>query len=113
RLRQRKHRDEKPFALMYPSIELVNRDCVVSDLEARLLLSPAAPIVLLKRKSGSSESESVSEAVAPGNPYLGVMLPYSPLHHLLLRELGFPIVATSGNRGDEPMCIDEQEALER
>src|SRR4051812_4998430 len=100
-LRQRKHRDEKPFALMYPSIELVHRDCLLSDLEARVLLSPAAPIVLLERKNKSSETDSVSAAVAPGNPYLGIMVPYSPLHHLLMRELGFPIVATSGNRGDE------------
>ena len=54
-----------------------------------------------------------SNSVAPGNPYLGVMLPYTPLHHLLLAELGFPVVATSGNLSDEPICTDEREALER
>jgi hydrogenase maturation protein HypF len=105
RLRQRKHRDEKPFAVMYPSLEAVKQDCRVSELEERVLLSPESPIVLL-------ESKSVATAIAPGNPYLGVMLPYSPLHHLLMRELTFPVVATSGNRSDEPICINEFEAHE-
>lgn len=110
-LRRRKHREAKPFALMYPSLEMIERDCEVSDVESRLLCSPEAPIVLLKRRAGTDVR--ISPAVAPGNPYLGVMLPYTPLHHLLLRELGFPVVATSGNRSDEPICTDEHEALER
>src|SRR6516225_7069717 len=55
----------------------------------------------------------VSPAIAPGNPYLGVMLPYTPVHHLLMRELGFPVVATSGNLSQEPICTDEREAVER
>jgi hydrogenase maturation protein HypF len=107
RLRERKQREEKPFAVMYPSLNAVAADCRVADAEARLLLSPESPIVLLKRTG------SPSSAVAPGNPTLGVMLPYSPLHHLLMGELKFPVVATSGNLSDEPICIDEREALER
>jgi hydrogenase maturation protein HypF len=109
RLRERKHREEKPFALLYPSIELVRRNCRLSEPEERLLASPEAPIVLLQRRA----STDLSSLLAPGNPNLGVMLPSSPLHHLLMRDLGFPIVATSGNLSDEPMCINEQEALSR
>jgi hydrogenase maturation protein HypF len=140
-LRRRKHREEKPFALMYPSLELVKAHCEVSELEERLLTSPEAPIVLLRRKpadesAGSADgsvlkhaqkppsagfhlnkpdasASGVSPAVAPRNPYLGIMLPYTPLHHLLMAELGFPIVATSGNLSDEPICTDEYEALEK
>jgi hydrogenase maturation protein HypF len=107
-LRKRKHREEKPFALMFPSLESVKMCCEVSTLEERLLRSPEAPIVLLKRRSGV-----VCEDVAPSNPNLGAMLPSNPLHHLLMAELGFPVVATSGNLSDEPICTDEHEALER
>jgi hydrogenase maturation protein HypF len=83
RLRQSKHREEKPFALMVPSLAVAHRHCHISPLESHLLSSPASPIVLLRRKSSM-----VAAAVAPGNPNLGVMLPYTPLHHLLLRTLG-------------------------
>src|SRR5919201_1575019 len=114
RLRQRKHREEKPFALMYASLDAVRDDCEVSEPEERLLLSPESPIVLLAQRSANRKKESViASAVAPRNPKLGVMLPYSPLHHLLMRELEFPLVATSGNLSDEPICTDEREALER
>jgi hydrogenase maturation protein HypF len=114
RLRRRKHREEKPFALMYPSLDLVRGDCSVSDLEERLLLSPESPIVLLNRKADIGyRTSSISPSVAPNNPCLGIMLPYTPLHHLLLRELRFPVVATSGNLSDEPICTDEHEALHR
>lgn len=113
-LRQRKGREEKPFALMYPSLEAARRECHVSDLEARLLLSPESPIVLLKRHAPADTAVgSISSSIAPGNPHLGIMLPYSPLHHILMDELGFPIVATSGNISDEPICTDEREALAR
>ncbi len=112
RLREVKTREEKPFALMFPTLASVADTCVVGDREARLLTSPEAPIVLLRRRS-SAGAASIVEAVAPGNPYLGVMLPYTPLHHLLLADLGVPIVATSGNRSDEPICTDEREAVER
>lgn len=111
-LRLRKRREEKPFALMYPSMDYVRADCVVSELEARLLSAPESPIVLLSRRQENS-TPSISAAVAPGNPYLGVMLPYTPLHHLLMREIRFPVIATSGNLSDEPICIDEREALTR
>jgi hydrogenase maturation protein HypF len=119
RLRERKRREEKPFALMYPSLELIRFHCEVSDLEARLLLSPESPIVLLERQparfpnTGQKKQLTIAPSVAPCNPTLGVMLPCTPLHHLFLHELGFPIVATSGNLANEPICIDEQEALER
>jgi hydrogenase maturation protein HypF len=111
RLRERKHRDEKPFALMFPSLENVKTVCEVSLLEERLLRSPEAPIVLLRRLS--TLNSQLSTSIAPSNPNLGVMLPSNPLHHLLMAELGFPVVATSGNLSDEPICTDEHEALER
>jgi len=110
RLRERKRREGKPFALMYPSVEQVKRDCLITDPEERLLTSAESPIVLLGRRSGSS---AIAESVAPGNRSFGVMLPYTPLHHLLMYELGFPVIATSGNLANEPICIDENEALER
>ncbi len=108
RLRERKLREEKPFALMYPNIDRVKLDCEVSKIEEKILTSSEAPIVLLRRLDTPTE---VSGYVAPEQDRFGVMLPYSPLHHLLLAELGFPIVATSGNRSEEPICIDEFEAL--
>ena len=115
RLRLLKQRDEKPFAVMFPSLEAVAAACEVSPAEQRLLFAPEAPIVLLARKKSLSRpvSGGLARAVAPGNPCLGAMLPYTPLHHLLLRELGFPVVATSGNLSDEPICIDQTEALRR
>lgn len=108
-LRRRKRREEKPFALMYPSLEFVKTHCEVSELEERVLTSPEAPIVLLRRR----ENAPIAPSVAPRNPYLGIMLPYTPLHHLLMAELGFPVVATSGNLSDEPICTDERDALTR
>jgi hydrogenase maturation protein HypF len=76
-----------------------------------VLDSPEAPIVLLRRRAGPAPS--IAPSVAPRNPYLGVMLPCTPLHHLLMRDIGRPVVATSGNRADEPICIDEREAVDR
>lgn len=111
RLRERKHREEKPFALMYPTVEGVLQDCELIPLEERLLRSPESPIVLVRRKTVSTRSLAAS--VAPGNPMLGVMVPYTPLHHLLLRSLGFAVIATSGNLSDEPICTDELDAVER
>jgi hydrogenase maturation protein HypF len=109
-LRTRKRREEKAFALMAPSFEQALRYCTASDVERRLLRSPECPIVLLPRLPGST---GLAASVAPGNPTLGVMLPGTPLHHVLLRELGFPVVATSGNLSEEPICIDEYEAVKR
>jgi hydrogenase maturation protein HypF len=116
RLRERKHREEKPFALMFPSLESVKALCEVSSPEERLLRSPEAPIVLLRRRRQSQISNlksQIAEGAAPGNPNLGALLPSNPLHHLLMAELGLPVVATSGNLSDEPICTDEGEALER
>jgi hydrogenase maturation protein HypF len=114
RLRSRKHREEKPFALLCPSLDAVKSICHVSVLEERLLLSPESPIVLLDRINPKTETAGViAPSVAPRNPYLGIMLPYTPLHHLLMRELKVPVVATSGNLSDEPICIEEREALNR
>jgi len=114
RLREAKHREEKPLALMFPSMDAIRAECRVSELEGRLLRSPESPIVLLSREGREPFGESVlADSVAPGNPHLGAMLPYTPLHHVLMAELGFPIVATSGNLSDEPICTDEQEAAER
>lgn len=114
RLRARKHREEKPLALLYPSLALVQEACQVSLLEQRLLLSSEAPIILLERKAGMAGATcGVAPSVAPRNPYLGIMLPYTPLHHLMMRELNRPLVATSGNLSDEPICTDELEALRR
>jgi hydrogenase maturation protein HypF len=110
-LRLRKRRVEKPFAIMAPSIEGVEAICSVSPVERRLLMSPEAPIVLLRRKRHGYSP--IADAVAPGNPWLGVMLPYTPLHCLLLDHIDDAVVATSGNLSDEPICIDEHEALGR
>ncbi|ACK67550.1 (NiFe) hydrogenase maturation protein HypF [Rippkaea orientalis PCC 8801] len=109
-LRQRKRRPHKPFALMYPSLDSAKSHCKISPLEEQLLTSPEAPIVLLKRKP---HTINLWPFIAPNNPYWGVMLPYTPLHHLLLSDLNFPLVATSGNLSDEPICIEEGEALQR
>jgi hydrogenase maturation protein HypF len=109
RLRSRKHREEKPFALLMASLEMVREYCDVLPDEARALLSAAAPIVLL-RPSGA---RGLAPNVAHNSPYLGVMLPYSPLHHLLTRECPFPLVATSGNLSDEPIAIGNDEAQRR
>jgi hydrogenase maturation protein HypF len=113
RLRSRKHREEKPLAVMAPSMDYVRRICAVSSLEERLLRSPECPIVLLRLLRESSAAALPRDAIAQGNPNLGVMLPYTPLHHLLVAEIGRPIVATSGNISDEPICTDEDEALSR
>jgi hydrogenase maturation protein HypF len=95
---------------MFPSLEAIAEVCTISPDEERQLRSPASPIVLLPRKQVASP---LSLSLAPGNPCLGAMLPYTPLHHLLLAELGFPVVATSGNLSEEPICIDEHDALHR
>ena len=108
-LRQRKARYEKPLALMVRDVDEARRICKVRSGEDTLLESPESPIVLLERLPFAG----IAEEVAPDNPRLGLMLPYTPLHHLLLGELSFPVVATSGNLSDEPICIDNAEALER
>src|SRR5437660_11144588 len=110
-LRRLKHREEKPFAVMCPGLESARQHCQISNLEEDLLRSPEAPIVLVRRRA--QDAPAIANSVAPGNPYLGVMLPYTPLHHLLMAELDFPVVATSGNLAEEPICTDEREAIRR
>ncbi len=114
RLREKKHRPHKPLAMMFPSLQDIETVCHVDALEKRLLTSPEDPIVLLRaRQNITSEKFIIATSVSPQNPYFGIMLPYTPLHHLLMTELGIPIVATSGNISEEPICIDEHEAVER
>jgi len=108
-LRDRKRRPSKPLAVMMATIKEIEKHCLVSKEEKELLESPQCPIVLLRWKKGSS----ISSAVAPNLKYLGVMLPYTPLHHLLLRETGLPLVMTSGNLSEEPIASDNDEALRR
>jgi hydrogenase maturation protein HypF len=115
RLRLRKHRPQKPFALMVADLAAAQQLCEINALEQQALCSAAAPIVLLKAKPLEAAPTS---AVAPGSNLLGIMLPYSPLHHLLLNKdvVAQPLhilVATSGNRHNEPICINEQQALTR
>ena len=107
-LRERKHREEKAFAVMFPDLLAVRAACAVSSDEERLLTSPEAPIVLLRR-----HGHWLARSLAPGNPCLGALLPYAPLHHLLMRALGNAVVATSGNRADEPIVTDERDAQGR
>lgn len=155
KLRMRKHREEKPFAVMFPSISELQNECEVSDIEQRLLLSPESPIVLLKKKinviprsarltdavgqettrnlntdisksdeiprsslrdvarNDNQQEGIIAQSVAPRNPFLGAMLPYTPLHHILLSLTGIPLVATSGNISDEPICTDEHQAKKK
>jgi hydrogenase maturation protein HypF len=111
RLRHRKHRPAKPFAIMCAEVAMVRDLCAVSDVEAALLEGPARPIVLLQRRREGSDL--IAPSVAPSLNELGVMLPYTPLHHLLLRAAGGPLVMTSGNMSEEPIAKDNFEAVER
>ncbi len=107
-LRARKHREDKPFAVMAAGLAAAGELAEVNEAAAALLASPRRPIVLLPRRPGT-----VAAAVAPGNRALGVMLPYTPLHHLLLEAVGGPIVLTSGNLSDEPIAYRDEDAFER
>ncbi|NUQ61810.1 MAG: carbamoyltransferase HypF [Pirellulales bacterium] len=112
-LRRRKRRPDRPLALMLASLDEARRRCEVSDEEAFVLASHQAPILLLRRRTDPAAAADLARSVAPGNPYLGVMLPYTPLHHLLMEAVGRPIVCTSGNLSEEPMAITTEDALER
>ncbi len=109
-LRARKHRDEKPFAVMVRDLDRARALGEVRDDEAALLAAPGRPIVLVRKRAAIA----VAEGVAPGNPWLGLMLPYTPLHHLLVRGLDeHDLVMTSGNRSDEPIAFDDGDAIDR
>ncbi|MCL2150158.1 MAG: carbamoyltransferase HypF [Dehalococcoidia bacterium] len=107
-LRTRKRRPSRPFAIMLRDLDKVKEYCTISSAEEALLRSPAAPIVLLK-----IQGKALAPAVAPGLGYLGAMLPYTPLHHLLVQEADRPLVMTSGNLSEEPIARDNHEATAR
>ncbi len=115
RLRARKHREEKPFAVLVADIAAAREIAVVGTTESDLLIDPSRPIVLLSRRDEGAEPDasSVASSVAPGNRSLGVLLPPTPLHVLLAEEFGAPLVLTSGNRSDEPIVVDDADALAR
>lgn len=118
KLRQRKGRYYKPLALMARDISVIEQYCTVNAQERELLTSSAAPIVLLRKKGfGNGELthdySPIAPSIAPGQNTLGFMLPYTPLHHLILKRMHRPIVLTSGNFSDEPQCIDNDEAREK
>jgi hydrogenase maturation protein HypF len=108
-LRSRKRREDKPFAVMAADVDAARRLCVVDEAAERVLASPRRPIVLLPRRPGAL----LVGSVAPGNRLLGVMLPYTPLHHLLARKLARPFVLTSGNVSDEPIAYTDEDARSR
>lgn len=101
RLRARKGRRDKPFAVMFPNAAAVDQACHLTEVERAALTASDAPIVLVRARPGV-----LPDAVAPRNPLVGAVLPYTPLHHLLLADLGFPVVATSANLAGEPICTD-------
>jgi hydrogenase maturation protein HypF len=108
-LRRRKARDDKPFAVMVADVAAADRLCVLDEAARAALTSTRRPIVLAPRRPGGG----VVDAVAPGLPDLGLLLPYSPLHHLLLNGVGRPLVMTSGNLSDEPIAHDDEDAARR
>jgi hydrogenase maturation protein HypF len=108
-LRTRKQRDAKPLAVMAADSDAIGRYCHVTSLDLELLRSPARPIVLLRKR----ESSPIADEVAPNTHFLGVMLPYTPLHHLLMQQMGRPLVMTSGNVTDEPIAYRDEEAVSR
>ncbi|MEQ8825384.1 MAG: carbamoyltransferase HypF [Filomicrobium sp.] len=108
-LRKRKHRPHKPLALMVRDLEMAEEVARLSEADCHLLSSAAAPIVLLP----TAPANSLAEGIAPGQDRVGCMLPYTPLHHLLMRHVDRPIVLTSGNVSDEPQVIDNIEAVSR
>ncbi len=108
-LRRCKHREEKPLAVMFRDLDAIRAVAEVSAAAAQWLESPAAPIVLVPRRAGAA----LAPDVAPGNPWIGALLPYTPLHVLLLEAVGRPLIATSANLSDEPLCTDPAEARAR
>ncbi len=112
-LRRRKSRPQKPFAVMFPSLADVQRHCVVSAYETALLQSKEAPIVLVRKCDTIADDHELAAAIGPDNANNGAFLPYTPLHHILLRLVGRPVVATSANVADEPIVTKNDEALQK
>ncbi len=108
-LRRRKHREEKPFAVMFRDVAMLREFAVVSSAAASLLESPQCPIVLVPKRP----DRELAAGVAPGNPWLGALLPSAPLHLLLMETADRPLIATSANLSDEPLCTDDDEARQR
>ncbi len=113
RLRDRKRRYDKPLAVMIGSLDDVLHRCLLSPAEIAALRGHEAPILLVRRRLDEAAIVDIAPSVAPMNPYLGVMLPYTPLHHLLMEAIGRPIVCTSGNLSEEPMAITNEDAVKR
>lgn len=109
RFRDRKRREAKPLAVMVRNLEQAESIAELNDAERSLLISVEGPIVLVHRRAGAK----LAPEVAPGSPLVGLFLPYTPLHHILLRECGVPLVMTSGNTTDEPMATGNEQALEQ
>ncbi len=107
-LRTLKQRAGKPFALLMPDLAKAQQIALVDPMAEHILTGPAAPIVLVKRLA---DRNNIAQAVAPDSPYYGIMLPHNALQHLLMKALGFPLIATSGNKSGKPLCITEEEAL--
>ena len=111
RLRTRKNRPDKPFALMLEDLDTVRKRCIAAPDELAALSSTVAPIILFKRRADNNSLNDIAAEVAPGNPDLGVMLPSSPLHHLFLGDVARPLVCTSGNLSEEPIATGTDDAL--
>ncbi len=109
RLRQRKHREEKPLAVMFPDLDAIRREMNITPMEERALTSIERPVVIVRKKTSASLAASVS----PGYRNAGVFLPYTPMHYLILRKFKRPVVATSANISDDPIVADEADAFAR
>jgi hydrogenase maturation protein HypF len=108
-LRRRKHREEKPFAVMFRNLTMLRKSAVVSENSEKILSSPQCPMVLVAKKPQTA----LAAGIAPNNPWLGALLPSAPLHLLLFDHVNRPLVATSANLSDEPLCTDDDEARQR
>jgi len=108
-LRKRKYREDKPFAVMFPNVDAIHTHCGLNESEEALLSSVAHPIVLLHKKDGLD----LADSIAPDNHFLGAMLPYTPLHHLIFQYFDRPLIMTSGNVSDEPIAYKNKDAFRR
>jgi hydrogenase maturation protein HypF len=108
-LRKRKYREDKPFAMMAKDLKTIHKFCYINQVEEKLLQKVSRPILLLKKKNPNS----IAPDVAPHQKNYGVMLPYSPLHHLLLKKSNLILVMTSGNQSDEPICFENEDVFQR